>query len=140
MDHLLNLSTAAKLVGVSRGAIQSKIKKGELETFEGHIRMSSLCKTYPELEDKTDPVLERMSRIREFSTWEAKPSGESAEQLLSSQVHHLKVELQDAYAKINTYELLFETLNERLSKMREDCDRKEKQNLNALLNWISTQM
>ncbi len=140
MDHLLNLSTAAKLVGVSRGIIQSKIKNGELETFEGHIRMSSLCKAYPEIENKTDPVLERMTRLRENSMWEAKPVGKSAERLLSSQVHQLQVELQDAQAEINTYVILFDELNSRLSQMKEDCEREEKQKLQALINWITTQI
>jgi len=140
MDHLLNLSTAAKLVGVSRGTIQSKIKKGELETFEGHIRVSSLCKVFPEIENKKDPIIERMTRLREHSVWEAKPKGASAARILSAQVHQLQLDLDDANVKIESYELLFTELSHRLSKLGLDCDREEKQKLNALINWLSNQL
>mgnify|MGYP000532494315 CR=1 FL=1 len=35
MPRLITLSRAARLVGVKRGALQKKIRDGELRTFEG---------------------------------------------------------------------------------------------------------
>jgi len=140
MDHLLNLSTAAKLVGVSRGTIQSKIKLGELETFEGHIRVSSLTKVFPEIENKKDPIIERMTRLREHSMWEAKPKGASAARVLAAQVHQLQLDLDDAHAKIESYDALFDDLTHRLSQLGLDCDREEKQKLDALIHWLANQL
>lgn len=140
MDHLINLSTAAKLVGVSRGIIQSKIKRGELETFEGHIRMSSLCEVYPEIEKTADPVLERINRIRESAVWDVKLEGKLGEDLLSNQVHHMQVELEEVYAKLEGYKMLVDDLHKRLSDMKEGCDREDKQKIQALLHWMSTQL
>ncbi len=140
MDHLLNLSTAAKLVGVSRGTIQSNIKNGELETFEGHVRMSSLCEIYPAIEDKTDPVLERVNRLRDNAVWDASHVGQSGERALSGQVHQLQVELQEVYAKVDAYKALLNDLYKRLAEMKEGCDRDDKQKLQALLHWMSTRL
>ena len=140
MDHLLNLSTAAKLVGVSRGTIQSKIEKGELETFEGHVRMSSLCKVYPEAENQTDQVLERVNRIRDSAVWEANHTGVSGERLLTSQAHQLQVDLKEVKAELDTYKMLIDDLQDRLAALAEDSDRMQKQKITALLHWLSSKL
>jgi hypothetical protein len=140
MDHLLNLSTAAKLAGVSRRTIQSKIQMGDLEAFEGHVRMSALSQVYPEIEDKTDAVLERMSRIQNNAMHKVNPDEISDERLLASQVHRLQLELADAYAQLDSYQLLTMQLQDRLVAMREGCDRKERQMIQALLHWMASQI
>ena len=140
MDHLLNLSTAAKLAGVSRGAIQSRIQAGELEAFEGHVRMSALCGVYPEVEDKTDAVLERMSRIQDNAMHKVSPDEISDERLLANQVHRLQIELTDTIAELDSYKALTMELHDRLIVMKEGCERKEKQMLQALLHWMSAQL
>ena len=140
MDQLLSLSTAAKLAGVSRGTIQSRIQTGELEVFEGHVRMSALSKVYPEIEDKTDMVLERVNRIRDNAMHKVNPDEISDERLLANQVHRLQVELTDVYAELDSYKALTMELHDRLIVMKEGCERKEKQMLQALLHWMSSQL
>ena len=142
MDHLLNLSTAAKLAGVSRRTIQSKIQAGELEAFEGHVRMSALTRVYPEVEaeGKTDTVLERMERIQDNALHKFNPDEISDERLLANQVHRLQMELTDAYAQLDSYKVLTMELQDRLVAMKASCDRKEKQMIQALLHWMSTQI
>lgn len=140
MDHLMNLSTAAKLVGVSRGTIQSKIQAGELETFEGYVRMSALCIVYPEVGNTTDTVLERVARIRDNCAWKDNLDEITDEHILATKVHQLQVELNDIYAELDSYKTLINELHEKLADMKEGCDRKEKQKLQALLHWISNQL
>ena len=142
MDHLLNLSTAAKLAGVSRGAIQSRIQAGDLEAFEGHVRMSALARVYPEVEtdNRTDTVLERLGRIQDNAMHKFNPDEISDERLLANQVHRLQLELTNTYAELDSYKTLTMELQDRLLVMKESCDRKEKQMLQALLHWISTQI
>ena len=140
MDHLLNLSTAAKLAGVSRGTIQSRIQAGELEAFEGHVRMSALCRVYPDIQDKTDTVLERMSRIQDNAMHKVNPDEISDERLLANQVHRLQIELTDTVAELDSYKALTMELQDRLVAMKEGCERKEKQMLQALLHWMSVQL
>ena len=140
MDHLLNLSTAAKLVGVSRGTLQKKIQSGELETFEGHIRISSLCKVYPEVENKTDPVLERVNRIRDNPAYKPSLNERSDKRLLADQIHQLQIELKDTYAELDTYKRLVQELHDRMTALKDGCNREEKQQLQALMNWMSSQL
>lgn len=65
MSSLLTLTRAARLVGISRGALQKKIKSGQLPTFEGMVRAEDLTRVYPDtrLEDST--VFERLARIKD---------------------------------------------------------------------------
>ncbi len=69
MPQLLSLSRAARLAGVSRGELQKRIRKEDAKTFEGKLSVDILLELYPHIDMETDPVLERVTRIRA----EAKP-------------------------------------------------------------------
>ena len=62
---LLTLTRAARLVGVTRAALQKKIKNGELPTFEGMVRPDDLVRAYPETRLADDTALERFARIKD---------------------------------------------------------------------------
>src|SRR3989344_6053132 len=63
--QLLSLSRAARLVGVSRGALQKKIKNGELPTFEGMVKPEDLVRAYPDTQLEDNTALERFSHIKD---------------------------------------------------------------------------
>jgi CDP-4-dehydro-6-deoxyglucose reductase len=65
MSQLLSLTRAARLVGVTRGVLQRRIKKGELATFEGMVTLEELLRAYPEAQSRVvdDAVLERLEQI-----------------------------------------------------------------------------
>jgi CDP-4-dehydro-6-deoxyglucose reductase len=65
MPSLITLSRAARLVGVKRGALQKKIREGELRTFEGEILLSDLLHSYPQAEVEDTSMLERVEQIME---------------------------------------------------------------------------
>ena len=65
MAQLLTLSRAAKLVGISRGALQQRMKDGDLPTFEGKIAASDLVRLYPHTRIDQDQELERVTHIKE---------------------------------------------------------------------------
>ena len=65
MAQLLSLSRAARLVGVSRGALQQRMKDGDLPTFEGKIAASDLLHLYPHARIEQDQELERVTHIKE---------------------------------------------------------------------------
>lgn len=140
MDHLLNLSKAAKLAGVSRRTIQARIQDGDLEAFEGHVRMSALLALYPDVDLQADAVVERMGRIRENALHKIEPDEISDQQVLAAQVHRLQVELADTVATLDAYQLLVMELKSRLERMKAGCTRKEKQSLQALIGWITMQV
>ena len=65
MPRLITLSRAARLVGVKRGALQSKIRQGELRTFEGELLLSDLLHAYPQTEIEDTTMLKRVEHIME---------------------------------------------------------------------------
>jgi len=65
MPQLLSLLRAARLVGVSRGTLQRKIRCGELRTFEGMIAAEDLLHAYPEAKLEDHAVLERLEEIKD---------------------------------------------------------------------------
>ncbi len=65
MAQFLTLSRAARLVGVTRGALQRKIKDGELDTFEGMVSADDLLRVYPQTRLEDDALLERLTQLKE---------------------------------------------------------------------------
>ncbi|MDH3560706.1 MAG: 2Fe-2S iron-sulfur cluster-binding protein [Gammaproteobacteria bacterium] len=65
MPRLITLSRAARLVGVKRGALQKKIRAGELRTFEGELLLSDLLHSYPQAQVEDTTMLERVEQIME---------------------------------------------------------------------------
>lgn len=62
---LLTLTRAARLVGITRAALQKKIKSGELSTFEGMVRPEDLTRVYPDVRLEDTTVFERLARIKD---------------------------------------------------------------------------
>ena len=65
MPRYLTLSRAARLVGVRRGALQAKIRSGELAAFEGMVSEEDLLRAYPEAHLEDNAFLERLEAIKE---------------------------------------------------------------------------
>ncbi len=65
MPETLTLSRAARLVGITRGALQKKIRDGALASFEGMVRAEDLVRAFPgtQLEDVAE--LARVQAIKE---------------------------------------------------------------------------
>ncbi len=140
MDHLLSLSKAAKLAGISRQIIQEKIQDGYLETFEGHVRMSALAKVYPDVDPQSSAMLERVERLQNNAVNKYNPDEANDGLTLASQVRRLQVELVEVRAELESYRTLTAEIQERLTVMREGCERRERQMLQALLKWVSMQI
>jgi CDP-4-dehydro-6-deoxyglucose reductase len=140
MDHLLNLSKAAKLAGVSRRTIQSRIQNQELETFEGQVRLSALLRVYPDVDPEGDAMLERVSRFQDSAMYKVNPDEITSERMLANQVQRLQRELMEAQAQLENYQTLIVNLKDRLVQMKENCHRQEKLMVSALISWMLTQM
>lgn len=65
MPDRLSLSRASRLVGVSRGALQKKIRLGELESFDGTVLADDLLRVFPTVSFDDNTVLERFQTIKD---------------------------------------------------------------------------
>ena len=139
MIRFLNVSTAARLVGVSRTSIQERIRAGELSTFEGKVSAEDLMRIYPQVELEDNTVLERMSRIQRNAINKNLPNELPNERIMAGELDRLRLELADARAEIRRYQDFVLKLKRRLLDIQEegDCSRHQKLSLQALIGWIA---
>lgn len=64
MDKRLSVIRAAKLAGVPRAELQARIRRGELEAFDGTVRADELLRLYPEVRLQDERMLERIEEIK----------------------------------------------------------------------------
>ncbi len=65
MSQFLTISRAARLIGVSRGTLQKKIRDGEITSFEGMIDPAELSRAFPQADLEDNAMLERIEHIIE---------------------------------------------------------------------------
>ena len=121
MERLLTVSRAAKLIGISRNALQKKIRDGELQSFEGKVDLNELTTLFPHLEIEDNAILEKLEEIVDSALKRAR--GIKLQQLLTpdlstlaSRVYLLSKELADNRATLQTKNQL---LNQALKKINE---------------------
>lgn len=137
MSQLLTLSRAARLVGVSRGTLQKKIKDGELATFEGMVAPDDLVRVYPHtrLEDNTH--LERLKHIMDSAF--AKRIRERIlpdPEVLAVRLSDLGRELAEARVQLERYRAVNTECAQRLVILAEKLPGTASTEIGALRDWL----
>ncbi|MCB1755987.1 MAG: hypothetical protein KDJ38_10720 [Gammaproteobacteria bacterium] len=140
MTGYLSVSRAAKLVGASRSEIQKKIRKGELETFEGEVSEIALKSAYPQVRLEDNSEIERLQRLKSDALNKSLVSTVTDEQLLKSEILRLRHALHESTEQVRFYQRLTGELKGRLITMQADCTHQQKTMLRALLSWMSLQI
>ena len=118
MSQFLTLSRAARLVGVTRGALQKKIKDGELPTFEGMVAPADLLRVYPQTRLEDNAHLERLIQIKESAF--AKRLRERIlpdPEVLVVRLSDLGHELADTRAQLERYRAVNTEFEQRLAAL-----------------------
>jgi len=92
MPRLVSLSRAAKLVGISRGAMQKKIHDLEFESFEGQVNLDDIERIFPDAEIEDNHIIEDLEKIVEQALKRA--HGSKLAKLLAPSPHTLATRLQ----------------------------------------------
>lgn len=139
MPKLLNLHRAARLVGVTRGALQKKIQDGELDSFDGMVSLDELHRAYPDaaLEDNT--VLEQIEQIKDsaFSRRIMERTLPDKE-VLAARLHDLSRELVESKALLNHTQGLLAGLGQLLDEWAKQGGERA-QAAGALAAWLHEQ-
>jgi len=139
MSQLLTLSRAARLVGVSRGALQKKIKDGELSTFEGMVAPADLLRVYPQTHLEDNTLLERLLYIQESAF--AKRIRERIlpdPEVLMVRLSELGHELADTRAQLARYRAVSTECEQRLAALATDLPGTASTEVGALRDWLQT--
>jgi CDP-4-dehydro-6-deoxyglucose reductase, E3 len=115
MPRLLTLQRAARLVGVRRGALQSKIRSGELAAFEGMVAAEDLLRAYPQARLEDNSALERLEAIKDSAfarrlRERLLPSSEA----LVARLSELSIERAQAQAQLEHYRAIVDELQAKL--------------------------
>lgn len=134
---LLTLSRAARFAGVSRGTLQAKISAGELESFEGAVRVIDLLRVFPSTELENTAQLKRMQQIKDAAIGKAMPEDSPGEfALLRMRVEHMEQELQLARRESAEYREIVNTLADKLTQVQAHCDQRQRMMLETVLSWL----
>lgn len=116
MSQWLTLSRAAHLLGISRIALQKRIRDGELPSFDGMVAADDLRRAWPELDLDASGSFEKTRAIREDAfarrlRERVLPSQEALAQRLFAQGQ----ELAELQRTLTRYHALLEALEARLA-------------------------
>jgi CDP-4-dehydro-6-deoxyglucose reductase, E3 len=116
MSQWLTLSRAAHLLGISRVALQKRIRDGELPSFDGMVAADDLQRAWPQLDLENSGSFEKTRAIREDAFAKrlrerVLPTQEALAQRLFAQGQ----ELAELQRTLTRYHALFEALQARLA-------------------------
>jgi CDP-4-dehydro-6-deoxyglucose reductase len=139
MTQLLTLSRAARLVGVTRGALQKRIKDGDLPTFEGMVEASDLMRLYPQARLEDNSMLERLTQIKDLAfTRRLRERILPDAEVLAVRLSDLGRELAEARGQIDRYRNTIGELETRLTALAEDLPGEPRRALADLSDWLHT--
>lgn len=121
MSQFLTLSRAARLVGTTRGALQKKIKAGELATFEGMVAAADLQRAYPETRLEDTAALERYALIKDAAyAMRLRERILPDPEVLGARLAQISRDLAHAKGLVEEYRRLFDRLETRLAGLERD--------------------
>jgi len=138
MPRLITLSRAARLVGVKRGALQSRIQQGELRTFEGELLMADLLKAYPQTRVEDTTMLERVENIMEQAVNKIiRPEADTPDSnTLAARILALGQELAQARQQARRYTDLAVSLKQKFDELAPTAGNTQEQAFSTLRDWF----
>lgn len=140
MSQLLALHRAARIVGVSRGELQKKIKVGALRSSEGLISTEDLLAAYPETKFQEDLIAEHFARLKDEAF--AKRVREHVlpdKEVLAARLYEQSRELADVRNHLQRYHSVLVRMQERVQQMGKTAGANDGA-LAALDDWLNGQL
>lgn len=130
----LSLSRAARLVGVKRGALQKRIRNGDILTFEGEVSLEELLKSYPQAHLENNTMIELTNLLKDNAVNKIlhdNPILPSVD-ILATRVKQLSTKLTQSNTLISRYITLTDEFRSRLDKLQPD-----EGEIEELKNWLN---
>ena len=139
MPRLITLSRAARLVGVKRGALQKRIRQGELRTFEGELLLADLLHAYPQTEVEDTTMLERVEHIMENAVNKiVRPAEDSLDtDTLAARILALGQELARSRQEARRYADLVTDMQQKFDELGPVAEQTQDQTFSKLKNWFT---
>lgn len=141
MSQLLNVSRAARLVGVTRGALQTKIQSGDLAAFDGMVSVVDLARMFPAVKLEDEGIFERVTKIKEESFGRrVRERMLPSQDVLAQRLFEQSSELTDVRAHLQRYHALAIRLEERLQELATAAPAAARPIIAELASFVDTQL
>jgi CDP-4-dehydro-6-deoxyglucose reductase len=140
MPRLITLSRAARLVGVKRGALQKRIRQGELRTFEGELLLADLLQAYPQTEVEDTTMLERVEHIMENAVNKiVRPASDDQPDTdtLAARILALGQELARARQEGRRYADMVADIQQKLDELAPEAEQTQDRTFSKLKDWFT---
>jgi CDP-4-dehydro-6-deoxyglucose reductase len=137
MSHLLPLSRVARLVGLTRSALQQMIRSNQLATFDGEVDMEELLRVFPSVRWEEDGEYQRVEEIKRKAF--GKRIFERVlpdKEVLAERLYELGKEFAATKSLLLHYDQVFEWLENKMDEMAED-DPDSADALMSLKIWLN---
>lgn len=145
MTQYMSVSKAARLLGTNRSALQTQIRQGQLNAFEGMLSTQELQDVYPQLCFPEEKILEQAAE-RKSNAVQRRQTAETLmmtredlfrEWKLASQENaELKQRLETAQQGSEHYLHVIVELKTKLENLEAQCDHRQKAMLSNVLTWL----
>ncbi len=134
---LLSLTKAARLVGITRAALQKKIKDGDLPTFEGMVNPTDLLRVYPEIQLDDNSIMERFTYIKDaaFSS-RVRERLLPEPEVLVERLQELGKELTEIRGLVERHKTVLDWLYNKFSEYETSSGVEIKSAMGALKQWL----
>ena len=142
MPRLLSVSRAARLVGTSRGAMQKRIRAGEITSFEGMLRLEDLSELYPNAQVEDSSEIERIEAIIEQAVFKARHVRAVTPDLttLARRVFELSHELALARLEVSNHNILLQKVKSRIHDLAGSATPETKNALSDIKKMINEEI
>jgi CDP-4-dehydro-6-deoxyglucose reductase len=135
------MSRAARLVGATRGALQKKIKLGELATFEGRVAAADLQRLFPDAPVAEDGALERYALIKDVAyTRRLRERILPDPEVLGARLAQISRDLAGARGLVEQYQLLLARLEHKFGELEQTGSREPAAAATALRRWLRQEL
>jgi len=123
MAHWLTVWRAAQLVGVPRGALQQRVRGGEIELRDGLVSTDALLRLYPGCRLDEADLIERVVQVREDGAGR-RPRQRTlpSQEVLAQRLWHQSRDLADVQRHLQRYHALLLELRARLAGLAAAAD------------------
>lgn len=140
MSNQLALSRAAKLIGISRGALQKRIKDGGLHSFDGTISTEELLQLYPDLKLEESGLFERTQKIKEEAfRLRIRDRTLPPKEVLAERLFEQSMELDDVKQHLQNYHKLVVDLQSHIQQLGETSTA-ARDMLQQLEKWLEQEL
>jgi len=118
MAQWVTVWRAAQLVGVPRGALQQRVRAGEIELQDGLVSTETLLKFYPQANLEASGMLERVTHIKEAAFGRrVRERLLPSQEVLAQRMFRQSQELADAQRHLQRYHALVIALRDHLQDL-----------------------